>query len=62
LEGDRLVEEIEEHHTMRFFFPLEIELSLENAGLTPLHLGAFPDFNREPDETTWNVLGVARKA
>lgn len=61
-EGDRLVGEIEEDHTMRFFFPLELQLFLENVGLTLLHLGAFPDFNREPDETTWNVVGVARKA
>jgi len=23
-------------------------------------LGAFPEFDRNPDETTWNVLGIAR--
>jgi hypothetical protein len=23
-------------------------------------LGAFPDFDQDPDETTWNVLGVAQ--
>jgi SAM-dependent methyltransferase len=60
LEGDRLVGDAEEHHTMRFFFPLELELLLETAGFTPLRLGPFPDFERDPDETTWNVLSVAR--
>jgi hypothetical protein len=23
-------------------------------------LGAFPEFDRNPDETTWNILCVAR--
>jgi SAM-dependent methyltransferase len=60
LAGQRLEAETEETHVMRYFFPLELNLFLESSGLTPIRLGAFPDFDQEPDETTWNVLGVAR--
>ena len=59
LDGDRLVAETEERHEMRYFFPLELELFLATTDLTLLRLGAFPDFDGEPDETSWNVLAVA---
>ena len=52
--------ETEESHKMRYFFPLELELFLKCAGFKLIRLGAFPEFDRDPDETTWNVLGVAR--
>ncbi len=61
-EGDRLVEEADERHEMRYFFPLELELLLATAGLSLVRLGAFPDFEREPGEGTWNVLGVGTTA
>lgn len=60
LEGDRLTASTEESHSMRYFFPLELNLFLECSGFTPLRLGAFPEFDRSPDETTWNVLEVVR--
>ena len=60
LEKARLVAETEESHPVRYFFPLELNLFLECSGFSPIRLGAFPEFNHEPDETTWNVLGVAR--
>lgn len=62
LEGEKVVAEAEESHTMRYFFPLELDLFLECSGFTPIRLGAFPEFDRDPDETTWNVLEVARAA
>ena len=40
--------------------PDAIAALLENAGFEPVRLGAFPDFNQDPDESTWNVLQVAR--
>lgn len=58
-EGERLVAETHERHEMRYFFPLELELFLDTANLSLLRLGAFPDFDRDPDETTWNVLAVS---
>jgi len=60
LEGERLTGETEETHVMRYFFPLELKLFLESCGFALLRLGAFPQFDRDPDETTWNVCGVAR--
>jgi len=58
-EGDRLMGEVEENHAVRYFFPREIELLLDSTGFSLSRLGAFPEFDKEPDETTWNVLGVA---
>jgi hypothetical protein len=45
---------------VRYFFPRELELFLEQSGFAPMRLGAFPEIEQEPSETTWNVLGVAR--
>lgn len=58
--GEQTVSETEEEHTVRYFFPLELNLFLECTGFTPVRLGAFPEFDAEPDERSWNVLGVAR--
>jgi SAM-dependent methyltransferase len=60
LEAGRLVAETEESHLMRYFFPLELDLFLESSGLALIRVGAFPEFARNPDETTWNIMGVAR--
>ena len=60
LEGDRLVDRTEESHTQRYFFAEELKLFLTNTGFEPIRLGAFPEFNHDPDESTWNVLQVAR--
>jgi SAM-dependent methyltransferase len=60
LEGNRLTAETEEDHAMRYFFPKELPLFLESAGFSLVRLGAFPDFDRDPDESTWNALFVAR--
>lgn len=57
---ERLLGELDEEHTVRYFFPLELNLFLECTGLTSVRLGVFPEFGRDPDEKTWNVLGVAR--
>jgi hypothetical protein len=61
LDGDRVTGETTERHVMRFFFPRELELLLDAAGLSLLRLGAFPEFERDPDESTWNVLAVAAR-
>ena len=57
----RLIANVEEEHQMRYYFPLELELFLEQAGLTLVRLGAFPEYDSAPSEETWNVLGVARR-
>jgi hypothetical protein len=55
----KIVKDQREEHTMRYFFPMEIQLFLEVAGFQMLQLSAFPEFLRQPDETTWNALVVA---
>jgi len=60
LEGERLAAETEEGHSMRYFFPRELDLFLECSGFAPVRLGVFPEFDQDPDETTWNVLGVTK--
>jgi SAM-dependent methyltransferase len=60
VEGERIVAKTEERHEMRYFFPLELELFLSCARMSLLRIGAFPEFDAEPDETTWNVLAVSR--
>lgn len=60
LAGDRVVGEERETHTMRFFFDRELGLALAACGFRLEALRAFPDIGREPDETTWTVIGVAR--
>lgn len=58
--GDRVAGEAREVHAMRFFFDRELELALAAAGFRLEALRAFPDVGREPDETTWSVIGIAR--
>jgi hypothetical protein len=58
--GEHLVAETQETHRMRYFFPAELDEFLECSGFSPIRLGAFPKFDEEPDETTWNVVSVAR--
>jgi hypothetical protein len=52
--------EVREQHPMRYFFGPELDVLLSAAGLELVRLGAFPAFDDEPDERTWNVALVAR--
>lgn len=49
-----------EVHRMRYFDRDELAERLAAADLELVRLGAFPDPQRPPDASTWNVLGVAR--
>ncbi len=60
LRDKQVVAEMTETHAMRFFFPQELSLVFEDAGLELLELRAFGEEDAPPDETTWNVLAVAR--
>jgi SAM-dependent methyltransferase len=59
IENEKLVAKTEEKHTMRFFFPLELELFLKVAGFELTTLGEFPNFDQSPSEATWNVMAIA---
>ena len=53
-------EEFDEEHVMRFFFPRELDLALRCCALRLVDLRGFPDFERQPDERSWSVIGVGR--
>jgi SAM-dependent methyltransferase len=50
----------EETHTMRFFFPQELDLLMRCNGMRLLQLSRFPDGEGPPDEQAWNIVGVAQ--
>jgi SAM-dependent methyltransferase len=61
LEEDRLVDEFQEQHTMRFFFPEEMKNYLELSGFQVLALCPFMEIGGEVTPETWNVTCVARR-
>jgi SAM-dependent methyltransferase len=56
----RVTAEAREQHPMRYFFAPELELCLSAAGFELVRLGAFPNFDDEVTDQTWNVALVAR--
>ncbi len=60
IENGSVVAEIKEEHNMRYFFYQELSLFLQQSGFELIRIGGFPQFEHDPDETTWNVMGVAR--
>lgn len=56
----QVVTELEETHRMRYFFPMELSFFLTCAGFHLIRLGAFPDFDKDPDESTWSAMAVAQ--
>jgi SAM-dependent methyltransferase len=59
--GHLRLEHVREVHPMRFFFPREVSLLLEAAGLSLLRLFPFGKLRGKPDRETWNVTVVAGK-
>jgi SAM-dependent methyltransferase len=55
-----LVNEIQEIHDMRFFFPKELAHYLDDCGFEAIRVGAFPDLNRPVEPTDWSMGIVAR--
>jgi hypothetical protein len=52
----------EETHTVRFFFPQELDLVLRCNAMRLLQLSRFPDGEGLPDDQAWNIIGVAQAA
>jgi len=59
IQGSHIIDEIEEKHTLRFFFPREIELLLQSCNFKLIKIGKFPEFNTMPDENSWNCTIIA---
>jgi SAM-dependent methyltransferase len=60
LEGEKLVSEVDEVHTMRFFFPQEINFHLQSAGFEVLRMCPFMDLERNLNQRDWNFSVVAK--
>jgi hypothetical protein len=54
-------QEYVEHHTLRYFSNLDLDLFFEKAGLEKVHLSGWPEVEQEPSEQTWNVVIVGRR-
>ena len=54
-----LTAQADERHTMRFFFPRELEMYCQLAGMKIRQLFAYPGCDREPTVDDWNALLVA---
>jgi SAM-dependent methyltransferase len=59
LDGERLCAHVREQHSMRYFFEPELEQFLAEAGFELRRLGAFPNFDDDPSEHTWNIAAAA---
>jgi len=60
LNGNQVINESNEDHCLRYFFPLELKHWIVQAHMNLLMLSAFPEIEKEADESSWNVLVVAR--
>ncbi len=58
--GDRLVSRFVEDHPMRYYYPLEMQERLTDAGLEVLHVGPFMEADARLHPTDWNVTMVAK--
>jgi 2-polyprenyl-3-methyl-5-hydroxy-6-metoxy-1,4-benzoquinol methylase len=59
-EGENIVDEFKETHTVRYFFPQEIAHYLDDAGFELLRFCPFLDLKGTVDENEWNVTAIAR--
>jgi hypothetical protein len=60
LEKDKLIEEINETHVIRYLFPQEIKHYLEQAGFEVLKICPFPKLDGLVDENIWNIAVISR--
>jgi SAM-dependent methyltransferase len=57
---DNTLDEINEKHVVRFYFPQEIKYYLENTGFEVLKICPFLDLNGKVDLNVWNITVIAR--
>ena len=59
-EGENILDEFKETHTVRYFFPQEIAHYLDDAGFELLKFCPFLNLKGTVDENEWNVTAIAR--
>lgn len=62
INGNQVVGETEESHQMRYFFPQELALFFDYAGLDLMSLRSYNELVRLPDEATWNIVVVGKSS
>jgi hypothetical protein len=55
-ENDKLVDEYEEHHKVRFFLPLEIKQYMEDVGINMLHEAPSYNLDETLNDEHWNMI------
>ncbi len=60
MDGDRVIDDVEERHLSRFFFPQEIKHYLEDSGFEVLEVCSFPELGTAVNESVWTIAAVAR--
>lgn len=60
LSGNQLIDEFDESHPMRFFFPLEVEHYLQTCGFELLSMHTFMNEECPLTENEWNMAVIAR--
>jgi SAM-dependent methyltransferase len=60
IEGQSVVQETEEDHKMRYFFPQELVFLLSQANLKMLGLFDFQEMGRTPTTADWNVICIGQ--
>ena len=60
IKGNRILDEIEETHVVRYFFPQEIRHYLEENGFEVIEICPFLQLGGKVDETIWNMTCIAR--
>ena len=58
--GNLIVDEVNEKHVVRFFFPEEIRHYLEEGGFKLLKLCSFLNLDVEPSENIWNAVAISQ--
>jgi SAM-dependent methyltransferase len=59
IHDNKLVQEIKEKHTLRYFFFPEMQLFFSQSGLNIKHICAAYDLSSSISESTWNVVIIA---
>ncbi len=59
-QDNKLIDEIEETHDIRFYFPQEIIHYLADANFKVLEICPFPELGGNVNENVWNIAAIAR--
>ena len=60
LDGDRVLDQTDEVHPLRFLFPQEVAYYMETSGFEVVRLCPFPELGRELTGSDWYMTVIAR--